>query len=109
MTREKPTPRVVKASGTIRLNLSDIEHSTGPHMKIQLQKNSLEPIIDYFRYTSWAMLAFVVAMTLIEHFWPPASSDFRVVTDKVMITAVGSVALQSGAIIIAAFRGLFAK
>ena len=98
-----------KSDGAIRLNLSEVESSTSPHLKIKLQKDSLEPIINYFRYTTWTMLAFVVVMAILEHFSPPASPEFRVVTDKVIITAIGSVALQSGAIIIAAFRGLFAK
>ena len=108
---KKPNKLLVsrKVDNTIRLNLSEVESSTSLHLKIQLQKDSLETIIGYFRYTTWAMLAFVVVMAAVEHIWPPVSADFRIVTDKVMITAVGSVALQSGAIIIAAFRGLFAK
>jgi hypothetical protein len=45
-------------------------------------------------------------MAAIEHFTPTPNP---IITDKVVIAASGGITIQSGAIILAAFRGLFSE
>jgi uncharacterized membrane protein YjfL (UPF0719 family) len=94
---------------TIRLKLSEVAEQEIVGLKIEFQERSLRPIIDFFRWTNWGMLAALLSFALLEWYWPPVGNSSKVVTDKVLIAAVGGIAVQSGAILIAAFRGLFSK
>ncbi len=95
-------------SNSIRLKLSELADQNGD-LKIDFQERSLRPIIDFFRWTNWVMLAALFGFALLEWQWPPLQGAEKVITDKVLMAAVGGVAVQSGAILIAAFKGLFSK
>lgn len=72
--------------------------------KRKLQKKELRKITTFF-ITANVIIGLVIAgMGALEHFYP---SDHYIITEKVLIAAVGGVTLQSGAIILAAFKGLF--
>jgi hypothetical protein len=94
---------------SLRMKLSEVENSDFSELKIQMQERSLKPIINFFRWTNWCMLAAILCLAFLEWKFPPSSPEFKVITDKVMIAAVGAVAVQSGAILIAAFKGLFSN
>ena len=94
---------------TLRLRLSEIESQDFDDLKIAFQERSIRPIIKFFLWANSLMLIAIFIFAGIEHFYPPTINDFRIVTDKVLIAAVGGTAFQSGAILIAAFRGLFSR
>jgi hypothetical protein len=48
----------------------------------------------------------ITVMWTIEYFHPPAQPT---ITDKVIIAALAGITVQSGAIILAAFKGLFTE
>lgn len=89
-----------------RISLVEEESKTFGELQIALQEKSIRPIINFFRWANSIMLFAIFGFAFLEHFSANANP---VITDKVIIAAVGAVAVQSGAILIAAFRGMFAK
>lgn len=72
----------------------------------QIQKEELRRILTFFMWANAIAGATVTVMWAVEHWAPPAQP---VITDKVIIAALAGITVQSGAIILAAFRGLFAE
>lgn len=72
----------------------------------RIQKRELRRILTFFMWANAAAGAAVILLALIEH----KSFTLRpIITDKVVIAALAGITLQSGAIIIAAFKGLFSE
>lgn len=74
--------------------------------KRNLQKRELRKITNFFIIANSVMAGGVLLLALIDHFNPLGRP---VITERVIIAAIAGTALQSGAIILAAFRGLFSK
>ncbi len=94
---------------TLKINLSEEERKSNHALLFELQEKSIRPIINFFTWASAIMLFAIFGFAFIEHFYPTTVVSNNVITDKVMIAAVGAVAIQSGAILVAAFRGMFSK
>jgi hypothetical protein len=73
--------------------------------KRKLQKKELRKISNFFIFANLVVLAGVLVVGVIEHFYP--NNNHYIITDKVMVAAIAGVTIQSGAIILAAFKGLF--
>jgi hypothetical protein len=72
----------------------------------EIQKEQLRRILTFFMWAN-AVAGFVItAMWAIEKFYPPAQPT---ITDNVIIAALAGITVQSGAIILAAFKGLFTE
>ena len=80
------------------------EHWFDQRQKREIQRIELGKISSFFVYANVAVAAAVVVLALIEHFDP---RPIHVVTEKVLIAAIAGVTVQAGAIVLAAFRGLF--
>lgn len=90
-----------------RIRLSSLsKKESGVSEKERLQGDALRPIIGFFIWANLIVLATVFGMALIEHFFPVASKAL-IITDKVIIAAIAGITIQTAAIIIAAFKGLF--
>ena len=103
----------IPAKTTPRISLKEEELRSDQQLSVAIQQlivdqqdRALTPIIQFFVYMNVVLLVSVFVFGMIEHFTP---TQAPVITDKVFIASVGAVAIQSGAIIIAAFRGLFSK
>ena len=72
----------------------------------QIQKEELRRILTFFMWANAVAGLVVSVMWAIEHLAPPAQST---ITDKVIIAALAGITVQSGAIILAAFKGLFTE
>jgi len=72
----------------------------------KIQKRELKRILTFLMWANTAAGALVAVMALIEHY---SSTPHPIITDKVVIAALAGITVQSGAIIIAAFRGLFSE
>jgi hypothetical protein len=70
------------------------------------KKKELRKITTFFVTANIVIAVLILVFGLVEHFFPGGKSP--VITDKVFIAAIGGVTLQAGAIILAAFKGLFA-
>jgi hypothetical protein len=72
----------------------------------EIQREQLRRILTFFMWAN-AVAGFVVTvMWAIEKFYPPVQPT---ITDKVIIAALAGITVQSGAIILAAFKGLFTE
>jgi hypothetical protein len=72
----------------------------------QIQKEELRRILTFFMWAN-AIAGLLVSISwVIEHITPPAQPT---ITDKVIIAALAGITIQSGAIILAAFKGLFTE
>jgi hypothetical protein len=72
----------------------------------QIQKEELRRILTFFMWANAVAGLVVTVMWAIEYFAPPAHST---ITDKVIIAVLAGITVQSGAIILAAFKGLFTE
>jgi hypothetical protein len=72
----------------------------------QIQKEELRRILTFFMWANAAAGLIVTIMWGIEHIALPAQPT---ITDKVIIAALAGITVQSGAIILAAFKGLFTE
>jgi hypothetical protein len=96
----------VKASELEKgLNL-DSEKWKDRRSKRKIQKKELRRILTFFMATNIAAGALISGMALIEHF---TATLHPIITDKVVIAALAGITLQSGAIILTAFKGLFSE
>ena len=73
----------------------------------RLQGQVLPPIVTFFIGANSTVGIAVFGLAIIEMFLP--STHTPIVTDKVVIALIGGLTVQVGAVIIAAFKGLFAK
>ena len=73
--------------------------------KRRLQKRELRKITTFFIGANIVIGLLIAALGVIERL---VHADTYVITEKVLIAAIGGVTLQSGAIVLAAFKGLFA-
>lgn len=99
-----PQNRPIKASELERGLTLDQEKWRDQRRKRKLQKKELRLVRNFFIWANIAVAVAVLLMALVEHFSP---STHVVITDKVMIAAIAGVTVQSGAIMLAAFKGLF--
>ena len=74
--------------------------------KRKIQKKELRRILTFFIVTNVAAAVLISGMALIEHF---TATLHPIITDKVVIAALAGITLQSGAIILTAFKGLFSE
>jgi hypothetical protein len=74
--------------------------------KRKIQKKELRRILTFFMATNIAACVLISIMALIEHF---TATLHPIITDKVVIAALAGITLQSGAIILTAFKGLFSE
>ncbi len=72
----------------------------------KLQEKTLSPIVRFFCFANAGVAAAICIIAVIELFLP--SGHQYIVTDKVLIALISGLTLQGGAVIIAAFKGLFA-
>jgi hypothetical protein len=70
----------------------------------QIQKEELRRILTFFMWANAIAGLLVSVMWVVEHVAPPAVPT---ITEKVIIAALAGITIQSGAIILAAFKGLF--
>ena len=82
-----------------KLPINELSH------RDKLQSVTLPPVVNFFINANSAVGGAIFALALIEHFFP--STNGRIVTEKVLIALIVGLTLQVGAVIIAAFRGLF--
>ena len=83
-----------------------LEKAKDQRRRRKIQKRELRRIVSFFIWANLAVGAAIVGLTVLEHLVPSSS---RVITDKVIIAAIAGVTVQSGAIVLAAFKGLFGK
>lgn len=83
-----------------------LENAKDQRRRRKIQKRELRRIVSFFIWANLAVGASILGIAVLEHLLPSAT---RVITDKVIIAAIAGVTLQSGAIVLAAFKGLFAK
>jgi hypothetical protein len=72
----------------------------------KIQKRELRRILSFFIAANVSAGVLISIMALIEHF---TTTPHPIITDKVVIAALAGITLQSGAIILAAFKGLFSE
>ena len=71
----------------------------------RFQRQQLRRMVRFFLVGNISIGIFIAAFALLEHFLPLGRPN--IITDKVLISAIGGITLQTGAIIVAAFKGLF--
>ena len=81
-----------------------LEAARDQRRKRKLQTRQLRRMITFFIAGNTSLGIFVGAFAVLEHFFP---STERIITERVLIATVGGLTIQAGAIIIAAFKGLF--
>ncbi|MHC2278881.1 hypothetical protein ACVME8_005492 [Bradyrhizobium diazoefficiens] len=72
----------------------------------EIQKEQLRRILTFFMWANAVAGVVITTMWAIEYFDPPPQPT---ITDKVIIAALAGITVQSGAIILSAFKGLFKK
>jgi hypothetical protein len=72
-----------------------------------LQNQTLVPIVRFFIIANSVIGIGVFALALIETCLPEVRVG--IITDKVIVALIGGLTVQVGAVIIAAFKGLFAR
>lgn len=72
----------------------------------EIQKEQLRRILTFFMWANAVAGFIITVMWTVEYFYPPAHAT---ITDKVIIAALAGITVQSGAIILAAFKGLFTE
>ena len=70
----------------------------------EIQKEQLRRILTFFMWANAIAGMVITAMWAIEYLDPPLQPT---ITDKVIIAALAGITVQSGAIILSAFKGLF--
>lgn len=95
--------------------LSELEHGIeltreqfrDQRTRRKIQKRELRKITTFFIAANIVIALIILLFGLLEHF----QDLFRpkIITEKVIIAAIGGVTLQAGAIILAAFKGLFSE
>lgn len=87
------------------LTASDALDGLAETPRERLQAATLEPVVTFFIRANQAVGIGVFGLAVLEHFWPMGRES--IVTEKVLIALIGGLTLQVGAVIIAAFKGLF--
>lgn len=77
--------------------------------RFEFQKKSLNRIRKLFKWFNIALLGFVFIFALIEKIYPPATDSGYIITDKVIIGIIAGLTAQIGAIVLAAYKGLFSS
>ncbi|MFZ1965270.1 MAG: hypothetical protein WAU78_17705 [Roseiarcus sp.] len=98
----------VESSSVVRMSVvapREQVHEITPRDK--LQEKTLSPIVSFFIWANSVVGVAVLGLAIIEMFLPP--SHATIVTDKVIIALISGLTIQVGAVIIAAFKGLFSK
>jgi hypothetical protein len=71
----------------------------------RLQRKTIMPMVRFFIRANTGILFGIGFFALVEHGRQPVANP--IVTEKVLIAMIGGITVQSAAVIIAAFRGLF--
>jgi hypothetical protein len=82
----------------------ELEAAWDQRRKRTLQKRELRRIVTFFISANIALGGFVALFAVLEHFHAPSHP---VITERVLIATITGLTLQAGAIVIAAFKGLF--
>jgi hypothetical protein len=82
-----------------------LEAARDQRQKRKLQKHQLRRIVTFFIIANSSLGVFVALFALLELLFPGERQP--VISERVLIASIGGLTLQSGAIIIAAFKGLF--
>jgi hypothetical protein len=72
----------------------------------EIQREQLRRILTFFMWANAVAGLVVTGMWTIEYLHPPVHPT---ITDKVIIAVLAGITVQSGAIILAAFKGLFTE
>lgn len=72
----------------------------------KLQAETLSPIVKFFIWANSVIGFGIFTLAIIEMLLPVGHAN--IITDKVIIALIGGLTVQVGAVIIAAFKGLFA-
>lgn len=76
--------------------------------KRKFQKRLLTPIINFFITTNIVILVVIGLCIFVEFIFLNKNPGYqRIVNEKVLMVAISAIAVQTAAIIIAAFKGLF--
>lgn len=100
----------LEEEGTVAVAISDEIVNEGLHEVVtprdKLQDKSLSPIVQFFCFANAGIGTAIFIIAILELILPDTHP--YIVTDKVLIALIGGFTLQVGAVIIAAFKGLFA-
>lgn len=98
-----------KGEVTETIPLSKAEKGLGDisEQRFNFQKKSLNRIRKLFQWFNVAILSFVAVFALIEKIIPP-NADANIITDKVIIAIIAGMTAQIGAVVLAAYKGMFA-
>jgi len=77
------------------------------HRRRKIQEREFSKVVNYFVAANAVIALTIVLFGIVEHFLP--SHAPRIITDSVIIAAIGGATLQAGAVIAAAFKGLFSN
>jgi hypothetical protein len=81
-----------------------LEAARDQRRRRKLQKRQLRRIVTFFIWANGSLGAFVGAFAFLERLYP---HSHPIITERVLIATISGLTVQVGAIIIAAFRGLF--
>lgn len=81
-----------------------IQEADDKRRRRSIQKRELRRIVTFFIASNAVAGGGILALAFFEYCKPSAAP---IVTDKVLMTLIGGITIQSGAIILAAFKGLF--
>jgi hypothetical protein len=84
--------------------ISLIQEADDKRRRRTIQKQELRRIVTFFIVSNAVAGAGILGLAFLENRAPSAAP---IVTDKVLMTLIGGITIQSGAIILAAFKGLF--
>lgn len=75
--------------------------------RFRFQKKSLNRIRRMFLRFNVALLIFLTFFALLEKIFPPTASAQHIITDKVIIGIIAGMTAQIGAVVLAAYKGMF--
>jgi hypothetical protein len=81
-----------------------LEAARDQRRKRSLQKRQLRRVITFFIWANIVLGTVITAFAVAEYIHPPMHP---IISERVIIAAIGGLTVQAGAIIIAAFKGLF--
>lgn len=98
-----------KEDKTETIPLSKEEKGLGniSEQRFNFQKKSLNRIRKLFQWFNIALFSFVAFFAIIEKIFPPAAGA-NIITDKVIIGIIAGITAQIGAVVLAAYKGMFA-
>jgi hypothetical protein len=87
--------------------MGELDKSRYQHHRRKMQERQLSGVVNYFVAANAVVALTIILFGIVEHFSPTDTP--RIITEKVIIAAIGGATLQAGAIIATAFKGLFSN